>query len=298
MGLFSRLKKRLSRDSHEPLLPGPPSLGWWARWLISPEQKQRAQALHFHDLGHGHDEFGLSREGVEMGYALTNFLYETWFRVEHFGIENVPETGPVVLACNHSGMLPLDAMMVCADLIRHGPDRVPRVVMDYFVQNLPIVGAVFTRAGGFGGTRGNFHRLLDREEMVLVYPEGTDGIGKPFSQRYKLAGWRQGHAELAIRHGAPIVPIAVIGAEEQWPQLGRLDVEMMGAPYVPIPATLIPLPTHYRIWYGEPIPIPDLYAPSMANEPEAVAEAALRVRHAVEDLIAQGLEERGGRVFR
>ncbi len=249
------------------------------------------------DTGHGIDVFGLSRTGAARGLAITWLFYEHWFRVQNHGIENVPKSGRVVLACNHSGTVPLDAMMICHDLMRHA-HRPARVAMDYFVPGMPWVNLIFVRAGGFGGSRGNFHALLDKDELLLVFPDGVPGISKPFSERYQLQQWRKGHAELAIAHGAPIVPMCVIGAEEQWPQIARLrDVHFMGIPHVPIPATPFPLPVRYHIWYGEPIPIADLYEPAQARHAPSVAEAAERVKTAVEDLIQHGLAVRKG-VFR
>jgi 1-acyl-sn-glycerol-3-phosphate acyltransferase len=131
-----------------------------------------------------------------------------------------------------------------------------------------------------------------------VFPEGVPGIGKPFSKRYQLQEWRVGHVELGIRHGAPIVPVAVIGAEEQMPQLGRLEgLNLFGAPYLPIPATPVPLPVRYRIYYGPPVDIPARYPREAADDPHRVADAAAEVRDAVQDLIERGLRERDG-IFR
>ena len=153
---------------------------------------------------------------------------------------------------------------------------------------------MFTRAGSVGGSRGNFHALLESGELIGVFPEGVPGISKPFSQRYQLQRWREGHAELAIRHQVPVVPVAVIGAEEQMPLIARIDIHPFGVPHVPIVGSPVPLPVKYRILYGEPIPIPERYAAGRANDPECVAAVASTVRASVEALIAQGLRERQG----
>ncbi len=296
---MSTPRSRLDPDAHRPILPPLPPEGWWARPLIGAALRERAASVTLDDRGHGYDRFGMSRGGVAGGLAITRFLYDHWFRVEHFGIEQVPTEGPVVVASNHSGTVPLDALMVWCDLVRHCPGgRVPRPVMDHFVPNLPIVSTTFTRAGGIGGSRGNFHALLDAGEMLLVFPEGVPGIGKPFRERYRLQRWREGHAELAIRHAAPVVPVAVIGAEEQMPQVARIEaIKLLGSPYLPIPLTLFPLPVRYRIWYGAPIHLERDYRPDQASDPQVVAEAALRVRDAVQALIDRGLAARPG-VFR
>jgi len=139
--------------------------------------------------------------------------------------------------------------------------------------------------------------LLERGEMLLIFPEGTVGIGKPFSERYKLQDWRVGHIEFAIRHRSPVVPVAVIGAEEQMPQIARLPIHLFGSPWLPITATPFPLPTHYHIHYGQPIVFHDRFKPSDADRPDVIDAAALEVKAAVQDLIDQGLEARKG-VFR
>ena len=147
-----------------------------------------------------------------------------------------------------------------------------------------------------GGSRGNVRTLLENGEMLLIFPEGVPGIGKPYSKRYQLQDWRKGHCELAIRYGAPIVPVGLVGAEEQMPQLAR--IEMKGPiPYIPIPATPVPLPVRYHIHYGEPIPVHLDYTPEQADDPNILSEAAARVKQAVADLIEEGLRERKG-VFR
>ena len=302
MGLgdrLRRLRRSLDRDVHEPLWASPTGPARWVKSLAGRDLISRAALTRFTDQGHGVDAFGMHPDGVLAGLAVTRWLYEKYFRVVSHGADRLPAEGPLVLASNHSGTLPLDGLMIWTDLVRNGPvGRIPRVVVDHFVPGLPLVNMIFTQGGAIGGSRGNFHALLAAGEMILVFPEGVPGVGKPFKNRYQLAPWRHGHVELAIRHGAPVVPVAVIGAEEQMPQLARLTgVSMFGIPYLPIPATPVPLPVRYHIWYGDPIPVHETWTPDQADDPEVVAEAALLVRHAVEALITRGLAERKG-IFR
>jgi 1-acyl-sn-glycerol-3-phosphate acyltransferase len=295
-GAVGRARARLSPERHEPLLPEQPDARWWASWTLPPEELALADHIAIEDAGHGYDRLGMSREGVAMALAITRPLDRWWFRVSSHGTSRVPAEGPVVVASNHSGTLPLDGMMIWSDLVRRGPPgRVPRVVVDHFVGRLPFFGTLFNRAGAIGGARGNVHEVLSKQGLIVLFPEGTRGIGKPFSERYRLQRWTEGHAELAIRHQAHIVPCAVIGAEEQMPQVARLDsVKLFGAPFLPISPTLVPLPVHYHLWYGEPIDVRARFAPEAARRPAQVAELAMEVREAVAALIAQGLREREG----
>ncbi len=255
--------------------------------------------LEWRDAGHGYDRLGMHPEWVRASVASARFLYERYFRVTSHGIENVPRTGAAVLAANHSGMLPVDGAMLYLDLVRSlDPPRVPRVVADLFVPRLPFVFLFFNRTGCVAGDRATMHRLLDDGELTVVFPEGTPGIGKPFSERYHLQRFRVGHAELALRHCAPIVPVAIIGPEEMWPQLARIErFHVFGAPYLPVPATPLPLPVHIHIWYGEPIRLEERWPPERADDPEVGEEAARIVQDAVQRLIDRGLEERRG-IFR
>ncbi|MCA9718025.1 MAG: acyltransferase family protein [Myxococcales bacterium] len=263
------------------------------------EVAARVEQLELRDAGHGFDALGMSREGLERALHLARPLYERYFRVRSSGAHNIPASGPVILASNHSGMLPLDGMMICVDaFLRARTPRVVRAVGDYFIPLMPVFSTFFARAGVITGSRGNVRFALEQGELLLIFPEGAPGIGKSFWNRYQLAPWRVGHAELAIRHGAPIVPVAVIGAEEQWPVIGRITrLHPFGVPYLPIPLTPLPLPVRYHIHYGLPIPLHEQYRPEDADDPEVVAAAAERVQLAVESLISAGLAARKG-IFR
>lgn len=297
--LADRIRRRLDPAAHRPLLPPRPQMADLARHLLPPALYAQAMAVQIRDDGHGFDAFGMHRGGVAMGLVVTRFLYERYFRVSSHGAAAIPPEGPVLLAANHSGMLPLDAMMIWADVVRNARGgRVPRVVLDHFVPSLPWFNVLFTGAGGFGGSRGNLHALLEAGEAVIVFPEGTPGIGKPFRDRYQLRPFREGFAELAIQHQATVVPVGVVGAEEQWPQVARIDgVHIFGIPYLPVPATPLPLPVHYHLWYGDPIPTAARWSPADACDAEAVDELARQTQTAVGALIARGLSERQG-VFR
>jgi 1-acyl-sn-glycerol-3-phosphate acyltransferase len=258
--------------------------------------RDRAERLQFGDAGHGFDQFGMHPDFVAMGESLAAVLYDRYFRVLSYGAEHIPAAGPAILAANHSGTLPMDGAMLWVDVLRHTePPRPARPVADYFVSTLPVVSTLFARCGVVGGSRGNARALLESGELLMIFPEGVPGIGKPFRDRYKLQEWRQGHCELAIRHSAPVVPVGIVGAEEQMTQIARIPVPRGSAlPYIPIPATLFPLPVRYHIHYGEPLRFDQEYRSDDADDPEIVQQAANRVRVAVEKLLEAGLAQRKG----
>jgi 1-acyl-sn-glycerol-3-phosphate acyltransferase len=264
--------------------------------MLSDADQELLLRLKFQDEGHGYDAFGMHKDFVGVGLAITNALYKRYFRVQSYGSENIPETGACIVACNHSGTVPVDGMMLWTDVVRK-TGRIPRAIADHFVPTLPIVGTFFSRGGMVGGSRGNARALLTKGEMLMIFPEGTPGIGKHFRDRYKLQTWRVGHAELAMRYGGSVVPTAVIGAEEQMPQIARIPIKMGAVPYIPIPGTPIPLPVKYHIHYGEPVPLGELYSVDDADDPELVKEAAARVETSVRSLIKEGLRMRKGRLF-
>ncbi len=231
-----------------------------------------------------------------MGAGLVRFLYENWFRVSAYDTHHIPTEGPAILAANHSGTLPFDAVMIWADVLHQTePPRVARPVLDHFVPRLPWVGTLFARVGAVGGSRQNFEHLLNSQELVLVFPEGTGGVGKSFSRRYQLQTWYPGHCELALRHRAPIVPVALIGAEEQMPHVARLrwGARQTGIPYLPLPLPW-PLPVHYHIYYGAPIDLASELEGARPEAPDVLEHATRRVKAAVQELIQRGLKDRKG----
>jgi 1-acyl-sn-glycerol-3-phosphate acyltransferase len=264
-----------------------------ARVLLSNGPMRR---LVFADAGHGFDTFGFDPSVLETAARLGRFAYERYFRVDSTGVENVPRSGAAILASNHGGTLPLDAALIVLDVLyRTHPPRVARPIGDVFIPLLPWVGALFTRLGVVGGARNNFRHLLENGELPLVFPEGVPGIKKGFQHRYELQTWRVGHVELAIRHQIPIVPTAVIGAEEAWPLIGRIDrFHLFGAPFLPIPLVPLPLPVRCHVRYGEPILLSEQFKPADADDPEVSVAAAEVVKRAVADLIARGRRERNG----
>ena len=264
--------------------------------LLGGKHHVETRDMMLRDAGHGYDAFGANRDWVGIGLELTDFLHDRYFRVTASGQENLPSSGAAIVVANHSGTLPFDAMMLWANILRSThPARLPRAIADYFVPKLPFASTLFARVGVVGGSRDNARSLLERQEMLMIFPEGVAGIGKPFRERYQLQRWTWGHAELALRHRAPIIPCAIIGAEEQMPQLAKLPaIRSFGIPYLPIPASLLPLPVHYYIHYGKPIALHEQFECSQADDPTIVAKAANMIKDAVQSLVDQGVASRPG----
>lgn len=266
------------------------------RTLLPRAERERLKGLAVQDAGHGYDLLGMHPDSVAFAKALARFPYERWFRVISHGAEHIPKTGAAVLACNHSGMLPIDGTMVVIDVLEHtDPPRLPRAIGDAFIPFLPWLGTAFSRAGMVSGSRGNFRYLLDSGELVLVFPEGVPGISKGFKKRYQLQEWRVGHVELAIRHRAPVIPVAVIGAEESWIQIAKLEgFHLFGAPFLPVPLTPFPLPVRFHIYYGEPLALHERWTYDEALDPNVARAAADLVKGEVQALIERGLRQRKG----
>jgi 1-acyl-sn-glycerol-3-phosphate acyltransferase len=258
-----------------------------------------AHQAPFHDAGHGFDVFGLHPPALASAVAASAPLYERYFRVDSRGAERIPATGPAILIANHAGILPVDGAILCLDVLRRtDPPRIPRPISDHFVPRIPVISTLFARLGVVSGTRANVRHLLDQDELIAIWPEGVTGPAKSFRKRYQLQHWRVGFAELAIRHRAPVVPVAIVGAEESWPLATKLRrIHAFGAPYWPIPVAPLPLPTHYHLRYGSPLRLDHGYVAQDADDPAVVAAAAETARGALQQLIDDARRERRG-IFR
>jgi 1-acyl-sn-glycerol-3-phosphate acyltransferase len=205
----------------------------------------------------------------------------------------VPGEGRVVIVANHSGQLPFDAAMIAVGLlIDKDPPRVARALVEKWVPTLPFVSTFMARCGQIVGTPENCRRLLAADEAILVFPEGVRGLNKPFRQRYQLQKFGLGFLRLALESSAPVVPCAVVGAEEQAPAL--LDVKplarLLGFPAFPITPTILPfpLPSRYHIRFGEPM----RFTGSPDDEDAVLERKVGEVERAVRALVERGLAER------
>jgi 1-acyl-sn-glycerol-3-phosphate acyltransferase len=250
------------------------------------------------------DEWGLDEEFVELAYPFFEFLYETWWRVRVTGVRNVPSHGRALLCANHAGILPWDATMISFALQREHPlPRLPRFLVLNWALDLPFVSVAIRKLGGVAASPFNAMRLLGEDELVAVFPEGVKGTGKPFKERYRLQRFgRGGFVEIALRSGAPIVPVAVVGSEEIYPKLGEAPglARLVGAPFFPLtptfpwlgPAGVVPLPSKWRIEFCEPIETTG-YGPEAADDRTLVFELSERVRETIQQKLYENLVARG-----
>jgi 1-acyl-sn-glycerol-3-phosphate acyltransferase len=252
------------------------------------------------------DDFGYDRAYEARVAPLFRLLYRYWWRVEAVGLENLPPTGRALLVSNHSGgVFAYDGAMLKVAIQDHHPSHRPvRPLVDDFVYNLPFVGTFMTRCGGVRACPENAERLLERDEAVVVFPEGTKGIGKLYRDRYRLARFgRGGFVRIALRTQSPIVPVAVVGAEEVHPVLGRWDAvaRLVGLPYFPLTPTfpwlgllgLLPLPSKWRIEIGEPIDWRGVHGPDAARDRLLTSRLREEVRDRVQRLVRGAVERRG-----
>lgn len=200
-------------------------------------------------------------------------------------------SGRVLLISNHSGQLPFDGAMIgMSMLLDHSPPRATRGMIEHFVPTVPFVGTLFARAGQVVGTPANARRLLEDENCVLVFPEGSRGISKPFARRYQLERFGTGFMRLAIETNTPIVPVGVVGAEEQYISVAdaRPIAKLINAPSFPVLMNLLPLPAKYRIYFGEPL----LFEGDHEDEDRVIRDKVRQVKRAIEALLRRGLRER------
>ena len=266
-------------------------------------ERLRAAIRRF-DGDYHEDEWGFDEEFAELVEPFFGFLYERWWRVTATGAANVPAHGRAMLAANHAGILPWDATMISMALLRQHPlPRYPRFLVLNWAFDLPWVSVLMRKVGGVVASPYNAMRLLEQDELVAVFPEGVKGTGKAFSNRYRLQRFgRGGFVEIALRTGAPIVPVAIVGSEEIYPKIGELPwvARLIGAPYFPItptfpalgPLGLVPLPSRWRIEFCEPIDT-SAYGPEAADDRALVFELSERVRETVQQKLYENLVERG-----
>ena len=277
-GLGSALRERLRALTFE---------------LGGPGTRERLEKLTPPRNEYGVDPYGLDLDFAVAAVAPFLWLYRKYFRVEVHGIERVPAEGRVLLVPNHSGQLPFDAAMLAISLlIEMDPPRYVRALVEKWVPTLPFVSSFYARLGQVVGTPENCRRLLAAEEAIMVFPEGVRGLNKPFRERYRLQDFGLGFMRLALEAEAPIVPVGIVGAEEQAPALADLRplarlLSMPSLPVTPTPLAL-PLPTRYHIHFGQPM----RFTGSADDEDALLEEKVRAVKRTIQALLDEGVRAR------
>jgi 1-acyl-sn-glycerol-3-phosphate acyltransferase len=250
------------------------------------------------------DDYGFDRELTERFFmAALRPIAEKWFRLEVRGLENIPSEGGALVVSNHSGTIPLDGLMTMLTVHDHA-GRFLRPLGADLVFKLPLVSSLARKGGATLACTEDAERMLSDGELVGVWPEGFKGIGKPFSERYKLQRFgRGGFVSAALRTGVPIIPLSVVGAEEIYPLVGNVPslARLLGVPYIPItpffpwlgPLGLVPLPSKWILEFGEPIRT-DAYEPGEAEDPMLVFNVTDQVRETIQHTLFDLLRDRGG----
>lgn len=243
------------------------------------------------------DEFGFDPHfNNAIVRPLLRFFFKSWFRVEVTGVENIPSDGAALLVANHAGVLPFDGLMLSVAVHdEHPAHRDLRLLAADMVFDLPVVGAAARKAGHTMACTTDAHHLLNAGELTAVFPEGYKGLGKRFEDRYRLQRFgRGGFVSAALRTKTPIVPCSIIGSEEIYPMLTdvKLLARLFGMPYFPItplfplagPVGMVPLPSKWRIAFGEPIYTTG-YTAADADDPMVTFELTDQVRETIQQTL-------------
>lgn len=267
------------------------------RGMIDPEISHAIDSLSNRVNKQGFDQWGLNLQDCKLYYSVAHRLYK-YFRPVVHGIEHVPG-GRVLIVPNHSGQIPFDGLVVAvACLLKADPHRLVRAMADRWVPTIPFVNEAYSRSGVAVGDPINCKNLLEDDQAILVFPEGTRGSGKVWSQRYKLAEFGRGFMRLALQTGTPVVPVAVVGGEESiisvydWKWMARIA----RVPYVPVspflpilgPLAYLPLPVRFHVYFGEPMH----FTGPFDDEDSIIDEKVRQVRDRVQQMINDGLAAR------
>jgi 1-acyl-sn-glycerol-3-phosphate acyltransferase len=265
----------------------------------------RQQELMRRGANYEVDEFGFDPQWTESFLSVFMVLYRDYWRVETTGVENIPATGRALLVSNHAGVLPWDGTMIkTAVFAEHPHPRHVRALVASLFMGMPMLSWFLRRTGQTVGHPDDTRRLLERDEPVLVFPQGVRGTGKSFKDRYRLRRFgRGGFVATAIRSGAPIIPVSVVGSEEIYPMVADLAplARFLGLPYFPITPTwpwlgpfgMIPLPSKWRIQFHAPIHV-EKHPPEAATDNNLVMALSDEVRDTIQQGIYDNLKRRRG----
>jgi 1-acyl-sn-glycerol-3-phosphate acyltransferase len=283
-------------SAHDPV-----TVSAWRQRLAAAAEFARRRAAGDYEV----DESGFDPDfNSNIVMPAARALYRRWFRVRMQGLENVPGSGAALIVANHSGVLPIDAVMLQAGIFdEHPRHRHLRLLGADLVYAMPVLSVLARKSGHVPADPAEAARLLRSGELVGVFPEGFKGIGKPFSERYRLQRFgRGGFAVTAMRARVPIIPCAIVGAEEIYPMIGNSEpiARLLRLPYFPVtplfpwlgPLGAVPLPSNWIIEFCDPVPT-DGFTAGQQDDPDTVSELADKVKDTIQRKIDELLAERG-----
>lgn len=249
------------------------------------------------------DPFGLDKNFIEKIKPVFDYLYYKYWRVTTTGTENIPNEGRALIVSNHSGTIPYDgAMLKIAILNEHSQRKDARFLVEDFVYHMPFMGTFMYRIGGIRASPENAEFLLSTDHLLIVFPEGVKGIGKYYRNRYKLQRFgRGGFIKLCMRTKTPIIPAAIVGAEEIHPIIFKSNIlaKTIGLPYIPITPTFpllgllgcIPLPSKWSIHFGKTIDF-GKFTPKEVEDDLLIHKLSERIRGEIQEIIIELLKKR------
>ncbi len=240
--------------------------------------------------GYGYDPWGFNADVARRTLLFFALVYRYYFRVETSGLENLP-AGRMLVIPNHAGQIALDAGMIgVATVLDADPPRPLRGMGEYWLPTIPFFNVFMARVGGVVGTPKNARDILEHGEAVIAFPEGVRGMNKTFAERYQLQEFGYGFMRLALETNTPIVPVAVVGSEEQAISVANVKwlADLVGMPAFPILLNYFPLPVRYHIYFGEPIE----FRGNANDEDEVIGKKVEQVKQRIADMIQFGLRKR------
>ena len=276
-----------------------------AGMLLDRSDEERLARIAATLGAHPYDRLGLSTRTSRRALAFFKLLYRHYFRVESSGHQVLPEKGGAILAANHGGLVPFDAAMAIVDVfLKAEPPRLLRAVVDRWAGTLPFVNVFYARVGQVIGSRENLRELLRDDQMVLTFPEGMAAMSKRAAERHVLQNFRLGFIEESMRNRVPIIPVAIVGPDDQAPVLYDFKplARVLGLPFLPItptfpllgPLGLLPYPVKYEIRYAEPFRFYEGYQAEAAEDPLAIRYMAEQVRRRIQEIVDQRVLIRRG----
>lgn len=266
----------------------------WNFLELDPDVLERIERIPKDNLNEfGVDAFGFDPQSIKDFAPMAVWLYRNYFRCEVTGAENIPK-GRMMVVANHSGQLPFDGLMIGTAFLLEGENpRLLRAMAERWSAELPFISSLFVRAGAVVGEVNSCLKLLEMNEAVIVFPEGVRGISRLFSERYKLLRFGHGFMRVALKSKTPIVPVSLIGAEEQAPAIANLKplANLLGLPALPVvfPQILpIPLPVKYRIHIGKPM----MFDGDFTEETNVVSKYVGEVKSTIQSMLDEGLKQR------